>query len=1059
VWGETLDKFLDFLRTQNGLGRSDPDYSISSISLVGTEEGDWAKLEATFEIQVDRPDVRVTVPIGLQEGSISVPPTHSGPGEFRAGVALNRQKPHTVSLRGKGLHKVTIPLLVVPIRRQLNQRHLQLTIPPAAGSQITLRVAKEHCLVKPLDDSPVRATSIPNGTKIEAVGIKGTFDLVWESPLDESRARTVFDVFSRCNVAMDRDRIQWSVLQTIDAKQGNLASVRVRVPRGFARLAGQQLYVSEARKYGPSDIDAAGFIKVDLKVAGAGRIELRWDLEGPPPANGLLTLSGFDVEGARSDIGDVSITPSEGFHFDFRGGGNIRRINVSTLGAGLAESAYALWQPFRLDLALEEIRPQFAADPAYFLLLSPRRIEFTTQLRVHVRQGALRELTLAWPGWKEQGWTIEQLPEFAELAEQDNSAARKAQKDAAPKDSTLRLRLNGRHGDDFAISFRASRPAPASAQAFPLSLPRLVGSATSGGVLVAADAENIKSTLEPRGETAVRMIASDRRDALSPPESFRGLRQTALRIDSVNASFNATVATQQQKIETESRARVEVRSGRLEVEQRISYRVSYERLSEATLVLPKELTRASTQFTIDRPDLEAKIDPSWTSSENGVDVARIPLPPQPRLGSFDIYVHYSLRLPDPPSQSVEVPIPFLRSRDAAFKSVRVELRAADESEFEVVDDTWIPSLAVDKSTTYAWTAKGDPPFLPLRLLRVTGLAAPSVTISRAFVRSTIDMNGTTQTTAQYRVQGPASRIALTLPPGSTEARFWFDRLPLKQERIREARPASGEYVLDVGALSPEPQPVLTVQYVDPEGSPCGWMGFHRLSAPAFPDNASIESTIWEVTFPFEQYLCSAPSGFSPEFRWGRDGAVWSRQPTSRAAELNRGLAGTAHAGREEGNSYAFSRFGAAKTLEVGSMAGSFVVFLGAGLSLVAAFLLLRLRAAQNLLTLFLFAFVVAACCLRYGEMVRLLLQPALAGFVLALGAAVVDARIQRRRGRMQLEPPTAAEFVAAVTSPSSIERKLVPAADPEAPTISRPASADGFEGSQALSASASGSRP
>ena len=456
---------------------------------------------------------------------------------------------------------------------------MQLTIPPAAGSQITLRVAKEHCQVKPLDDAPVRATTVSNGTLIEAVGIKGTFDLAWESPLDESHARTVFDVFTKCSVAMDRDRIQWGVLQTIDAKQGTLASVRVRVPRSFPRISGQQLYVSEARKYGPADIDANGFIKVELKAPGTGRIELRWDLEGPPPPNGLLTLTGFDVEGARSDIGDISITPTEGFHFDYRGGGNIRRINVSALAPDLAESAYAMWQPFRLDLALEEIRPQFSVDPAYYLLLSQRRIELTSQLRIHVRQGALRELKFAWPDWRKQGWTIEQLPEFAEVAEAEKPAVREGANGGTGRDdSTLGLRLNGRRGDDFVVAFRASRPAPVSGTKFPLSLPQLAGSTMTGGVLVAADAENIKSTLDPRAETVVRTIGPERRDALGSPDSFRGLRQVALRIDSPKAAFDATVTTQEQKIETESRAKIEVRAGRLQVEQRISYRVSYERL-------------------------------------------------------------------------------------------------------------------------------------------------------------------------------------------------------------------------------------------------------------------------------------------------------------------------------------------------------------------------------------------------------------------------------------------------------------------------------------------------
>jgi hypothetical protein len=399
----------------------------------------------------------------------------------------------------------------------------------------------------------------------------------------------------------------------------------------------------------------------------------------------------------------------------------------------------------------------------------------------------------------------------------------------------------------------------------------------------------------------------------------------------------------------------------------------------------------------------------------------------------------------------------VRSRDSAFKTLRVELRAAEDSEFEVVDDAWVPSLAIDNPSTYAWTAKGEQSILPLRLVRVTALASPSVKISRALIRSSLDTAGTAQTTAQYRIQSPASRIALTLPVGSTEARFWFDRLPLKLERIREARPASGEYLLDIGALSPEPQPVLTVQYIDPDNSPCGLIGFHRLSAPTFPDNTSIESTVWKVTFPFEQYLFSASPGFSPEFRWQRDGVLWDRRPTARAADL-RPLPGTDPA-TEDGNSYAFSRFGPAQTIVVGSMAGSFVIFVGAGLSFLAAFILWRLRAARTLLSLFAFGFAVTVCCLWYGEAVRLLLQPALLGFGLAFGAAVVDARIQRRRGRLLLEPPGAAEFVTVATSASSIERNLIPLADPEAPTINRLASSDGSQGSQALSASASGSRP
>ena len=50
---------------------------------------------------------------------------------------------HIVYLRGKGLHELTVPF-IVSVRKQLNQERLQLTIPAAAASQLTLRVPKER---------------------------------------------------------------------------------------------------------------------------------------------------------------------------------------------------------------------------------------------------------------------------------------------------------------------------------------------------------------------------------------------------------------------------------------------------------------------------------------------------------------------------------------------------------------------------------------------------------------------------------------------------------------------------------------------------------------------------------------------------------------------------------------------------------------------------------------------------------------------------------------------------------------------------------------------------
>jgi hypothetical protein len=1045
IYGATMEQFVEFLKSKNLAGQGVPDYSISSISITGSCDDEKAQLTAKIEIQVERDGAWLLVPIGLQGGTLIPTMRQTGAGEFRTVLSADVNE---VYVRGKGLHELFVPL-VVPIRRQLNQRHLQLSIPPAAGSQMTLRVSKEHCQVKPIEGAHVVATPVPQGTQIEAYGIKGQFDLAWEVALNEPQARAIFDVASKWTLGMEGDRVRLHVAQTIDPKQGTVTSIRVRMPGGFATVACEQKDVTDPRKYTASDNDATGFIKIDLKPTSSGRSELIWDFEGPHAAGAPIVLRGLDVEGARSESGEIALIPSEGFHFEVRSGESIRRING--LGAGLAESTYNFSQPFRMELGLEEIRPEFSVEPALFVLLSEQRAELNCQFRVQIHQGALRNIAFKWTDWTKQGWTIDEFSENAEPFENDP-------KDPAAK-NLLRFRLSGRLGSDFIVSFRAVRSIPAKGKSFRLTLPVVDAPVRPASSLVVADAENIRSTLEPFADTATRPIPPERRDALMVPESLRGLRQIALRIDSAVQAFETKVVVEKQEIETEATAHFEVQEGRLQVTERISYHVSYERLAEAALILPKELKRGDVQFYLDRSDSDIEAIPIWTAGEaESGDVARISFEPR-RIGAFDIFARYSVPLAElaPSEASIQVAVPLIRSRDAAFKAIRVDLRARDDTEVEVTDESWspqIPQISPDKGSTHAWTVAGDRATIPLRLVRISSVMAPRVKITRAFLRSMVDVTGAVQTVALYRIEGLAASVALTLPPHATDLKFSLDGVDLKPERIREIRPDSGEYRLDVGTLSPNPERVLAVEFRDPMGTPCSFVSLHRLQAPVFPDTTSIGSLIWEVTFPYEQYLFLDPSGFSPEFRWQRQAVSWSRQRTAQAANIGGWLGTRIQTNGDEGNSYAFSRYGAVPTIVVGSMAQSFVVFVGAGLSLLAAFVLLKAPLARTPLTLFVFAFVAAVAYLWSPETVRLFSQPAIFGLIIAAAAAVLDARFQRRRARYLLAAPSAADFVATASSPSSIERALVLTSDPEAVTISRPGS---HAGQQSLSASHRGS--
>ena len=397
-----------------------------------------------------------------------------------------------------------------------------------------------------------------------------------------------------------------------------------------------------------------------------------------------IVVRGFDVEGTRSQIGDISLIPTEGFHFEVRGTENIRRING--LGVGAAESVYSFAQPFRLDVALEEVRPQFSVEPTLFLLLSEQRAELTAQFRIQVRQGAVRTIGFQWPDWKKQGWTIEDVSENAGLVESGS-------KDPAGQNA-LQLSLFGRLGGDFIVTFRGVRSISRRGHTFRLTLPVVDATVRPASTVVVADAENVKSTLDPLAETAVRPIAPERKEALAVPESFRGLRQVALRVDSAVQAFDASVAVQKQQIETESTAQVEVQAQRLQVTQRISYHVLYERLAEAVLVLPKELRRGDVQFHLDRADSDFETIPAWTPGDaDSGDVARIALEPH-RIGSFDIFARYSVPLTEPAlnEASMQVSVPLLHCATPPSRQCAVELRARDDTEVEVTDETWSPQI-------------------------------------------------------------------------------------------------------------------------------------------------------------------------------------------------------------------------------------------------------------------------------------------------------------------------------------------------------------------------------
>jgi hypothetical protein len=180
------------------------------------------------------------------------------------------------------------------------------------------------------------------------------------------------------------------------------------------------------------------------------------------------------------------------------------------------------------------------------------------------------------------------------------------------------------------------------------------------------------------------------------------------------------------------------------------------------------------------------------------------------------------------------------------------------------------------------------------------------------------------------------------------------------------------------------------------------MSAYATEFPRFGDKVLVNTTLWEVVLPPGMQLSAPPSGMVPQYTWERENVFWTRRPTPEYLELRQ------HAAANEpiaapvlprGNTYAYSAIGAVPRGAVGAMAQSLIVLIGAGFSLLVGFIVRRVPATRNLLSVLLLGFLATLAGLWRLELMQLLLQPALFGLLLAAVAATFDiARQDRRRG-------------------------------------------------------------
>ena len=1048
---------LDYLKSRRPKADPPPTaapFSIALVQVEGEADEDRAQLTARIQIQVNVDHEWVRVPLALQDVVLQSK-SHQGDGED-AWDGFDREAGHRWWLRGRGKHEI-VCAFSVPVRRQGSSRRVQLSLPEAAVTSFSLSVPGQATAAKALPEgSWVRTTVKGSRSIIDARGRLGRFDLTWQPVSTEEQTQTVLQ--SETSIALDisEESLVLEADQAIEAVEGSFSEIRVRIPAGFAFLDVEEKYsrIASARDEGP---DRPDFILVQLMEPTKGPVFLHWTLAAAfPKGTGRIIVDGFEVQQAVRQSGEILIGPADGFRVTRREGeaGYVHRSQPSAARASKPwSSAWRfLKQPFKLTLDVQEVEAYYTVEPRWKLHVAGAYVELDGVLQVHVARdrGAVQSLTLDWPAWKGDGWILQtvEAPQIIQRIEVEDADA----------SARIRIRLEGRKVGSFQVPFRARRPLAAGTNAFDVSLPAALSSARGPSLVDVTCDENL--------ETEVRRIPPSNNDAVpnsaaanaaapnpapavaanpaAPPAAAGGpdkedraanwARTWKLRIDDASPRLAIRTMAHERVLRCESTADVTVRGDRVEVAQRMLFRVDYEPLAKLRLLVPRHLAENLGVLYNDKDVLSTTPVSAGLESDPRA-VVRVMLL-EPRTGEFSLVVRYSIDIPPdsssdgPVRTGAQFTVPLIIPDETTVTATRLRLKGDQTRSLDVVGTQFQPGPATADWHTYL--APGAFPNASLRTDAVNRRATGAMVVERLWAQTRLDPSGAVEGRMWLRVDGATRVFPLTVPPSVELLQVQWNGVEIDRRVSGRSSNASDEAEASLFDLFLDDNDVssglLLLVWQQTGLSQPGLLRQPEFLFPAPEEGIPIRESAWELILPQGQHLLTPPVGYAGRFRWFwsqthfhrvvlpefRSPGEWlaagllvsgpprpgaSARTSLTPAELAR-INDSLSAAGDDGNHYVFTHIGGLGASSLGTISFAMLVLAGAGAAWMGGLVLVKLPAARNAVVILSVGLALVAIGLVFPASFALLAQPAVAGLMLAALMAGLERMLSRDR-----EPP------------------------------------------------------
>ncbi|MFO1020555.1 MAG: hypothetical protein U0903_07650 [Planctomycetales bacterium] len=1007
--GPTLEDYLKFRRDQTATKAATNEWSLSRLSLDGDVKGDLAHLTARIRLKITKASGPVLIPLKFQEATLQDFQHEEGPGDLEL-KETNLDQGQVWSFSEKGDHVLRLSL-IQKIRKDVPTRRLQLTLPDCPISELKLKVPFARVRATTTDERiPLEVSPGPEGTSfIQLTGLGSRLDLSWQPLQEQLSAATLLTVRSGMNVIIDGRTLLMEVNQRVEALQGTFSELHVTFPPGM------EILKIEGTRYKEHRIESRdnSLVTVLLKepVTTGDFTELKWTVRREIPPNvEQVALQGFSIDQARFQTGVISVRVLGAYRIQKNDDQdrNVERESLAALermsnpsipGQNDPSNIAAVFrfstQPFRLALDLRKLEPYVAVEsPQYVMHFAGDRLDLEMNASVQVSRGAIDQLTLLWPRWKEDGWKINP----SELRKSTGNGSPEQRIQLLPDESApgqIKLQTIDPLEGQFNLRITAQRPIK-KPEELQVTVPLIEATNQRQGTadLITILADNLDLQVKPAEKTTIR--PRDRTNLKSDLLSrYPELRRMAYQLENYQDGIRAQINLQTPRLRTESLASLSLTDNTLNVDQVLTYEASYKRMTQLLLWVPVEWGN-QTRFTL-LPGTPLAGVPTGTE-EKGYQQLRLTLDPA-RMGRFEIRAQAKISSSEIPSQEPYT-VHFIRMLDQAAEVSRLKLSSFAGSETTLQDPAWTRTTTPEGQVV--WVSQGERGSARLTLNRSRGSEISGGVVQKSWIRMAVARDGEASTLAFYRLTGIGNHLRVEFPGKVDLLAVSWNGKRLESNRWNSS---TGGYDIDLPPSAGEVRDqLLTLEYrqVAQVRSVLGQS--YRLELPILPVGTRFKEMICEVALPPDAYLWSCPPGMTPFYRWTLHNLLWSRRSLQTSEELARWMdlrdAPAASSEYPSWNVYRFSRYGADSSLEVPTLRRHLLVLLGAGRGLLFTMLLVYVPLLRHVLLFWTVSFLLAVFSLWYTEPILLLLQPVVFGFLLALLSAV----IQHFRGKSILLP-------------------------------------------------------